>query len=144
MKLFKHPIHVMLIHFPSALFPTELVLYFLFYKTANASFANASYDVMLGGVLLGWLAAITGFIDLILIKENNNAAKVAALIHGSINSTVLVVYSIFVYSLYLKYPALPAATVTVLLLKALLNIIMIAGNYLGGTLIFKYKIAIEN
>jgi uncharacterized membrane protein len=134
----------MLIHFPAALFPTELVLYLLFYKTANASFANASYDVMLGGVLLGWLAAITGFIDLILIKENNNAAKVAALIHGSINSTVLVVYSIFVYSLYLKYPALPAATVTVLLLKALLNIIMIAGNYLGGTLIFKYKIAIEN
>src|SRR3954471_15041664 len=114
MKLFKHPIHVMLIHFPVALFPTELVLYFLFYRTANASFANASYDVMLGGVVLGWLAAITGFIDLILIKENNNAAKVAALIHGSINSTVLVVYSIFAYSWYLKYPALPAASVAIL------------------------------
>ena len=144
MKLFGHPVHLMLIHFPAALFPMELILYFAYFQSGNTSFATASFYSMWGGVAFGWLAVLTGFIDLIKIKDNQAAAKVKALVHGTINATVLTVYSVFAYMLYKDYPALPAATLTALIIKAVLNVGMIAGNYLGGALILKHKIAVEN
>lgn len=131
----------MLIHFPAALFPMELVCYFIFYKTENSSFGNASFYAMIGGVLLGWLAIVTGAIDLIMIKDNG-AVQAKALIHGTINTIVVLTYSIVAYMLYKDYPNLPLATVTLLAVKASLNILMIAGNYLGGNLVLKYKIGV--
>ena len=144
MKLFGHPIHLMLIHFPAALFPMELILYFVFYKTGDTSFDTASFYSMCGGVIFGWLAVFTGFIDMLRLKDEQAAAKVKALIHGTINTTVLTVYTALAFRLYKDYPDLPVATVNFLIIKAVLNIAMIAGNYLGGTLILKYKIAVDN
>ncbi len=144
MKILGHPVHLMLIHFPAALFPVELIFYYIYYRTGNVSFADASFYAMGAGAILGWLAILTGTIDLIMIKEEQAEAKVKALIHGFINATVVLVYSILAYVLYKKYPDLPAATIMMLGVKAALNILMIAGNYLGGTLILKYKIATHN
>ncbi len=144
MKILGHPIHLMLIHFPAALFPMELIFYYIYYRTNNVSFADASFYGMSAGAIFGWLAILTGTIDLIMIKESQNEAKAKALIHGFINATVVFVYSILAYVLYKKYPDLPAATIMMLGVKASLNVLMIAGNYLGGTLILKYKIAIHN
>lgn len=144
MKVLGHPVHLMLIHFPAALFPVELIFYYIYYRTGNASFADASFYAICAGAMLGWLAILTGAIDLILIKEEQTEAKVKAFIHGFINATVVFIYSILAYMLYKKYPGLPAATIMMLSVKAALNILMIAGNYLGGTLILKYKIAIHN
>lgn len=134
----------MLIHFPAALFPVELIFYYIYYRTGNASFADASFYAMCAGAILGWLAILTGAIDLIMIKEEQAEAKVKALIHGIINAMVVLVYSILAYVLYKKYPDLPAATIMMLGVKAALNILMIAGNHLGGTLILKYKITTHN
>src|SRR4051812_20420578 len=103
MKFLGHPIHLMLIHFPAALFPMELVCYFIFYRTGNASFGDASFYAISGGVLLGWLAVITGSIDLIMIK-NDGDLQAKALIHGFINSTVVITYSIIAWILYKHYP----------------------------------------
>ncbi|MCW3107349.1 MAG: hypothetical protein JWQ09_1855 [Segetibacter sp.] len=143
MKFLGHPVHLMLIHFPAALFPMELVCYFIFYKTGNASFSNASFYAMCGGVLLGWLAILTGAIDLIRIK-NNGILQAKALIHGFINSTVVITYSVLAYILYRYYPNLPLATITMLAIKVALNILMLAGNYLGGNLVLKYKIGVHS
>ncbi len=144
MKILGHPLHLMLIHFPAALFPMEIICYYIYYRTGNRSFADASFYAMCGGAILGWLAVITGTIDLISIKEEQTAAKAKAMIHGLINTTVVIAYSALAYILYSRYPNLPAPTMTMLLVKAALNIVMIAGNYIGGTLILKYKIAIHN
>jgi uncharacterized membrane protein len=143
-KILGHPVHLMLIHFPAALFPAELIFYYIYYRTGSASFGNASFYAMCVGAIAGWLAIITGAIDLITIEENQGEAKAKAWIHGSINGTVVFAYSILAYMLYNKYPVLPAATLMMLLVKAGLNALMIAGNYVGGTLILKYKIATHN
>jgi uncharacterized membrane protein len=144
MKVLKHPIHLMLIHFPAALFPTELIFYYIYYRTGNTSFADASFYSMCAGVMLGWLATITGAIDFIVMETTLTEAKTKALIHGFINTTIVVIYSILACVMYEKYPDLPAATVMMLGAKAILNVLMIGGNYLGGTLILKYKIATHN
>ena len=141
MKFFGHPIHVMLIHFPAALFPMELACYFIFYKTGDPSFGNASFYAMFGGAVLGWLSIITGAIDLVNIKDSG-ALQAKALIHGTINTIVVLTYTILASMIYKVYPNLPVATVTLLAVKVSLNILMIAGNYLGGNLVLKDKIGV--
>lgn len=141
MKLFGHPIHLMLIHFPAALFPMEIVCYYIYYTNGDISFAYASFYAMVGGVLPGWLAIITGAIDLIMIKDNG-ALQAKALIHGAINTIVVLSYTIIALMFYKDYPNLPSATITLLAVKVSLNVLMIGGNYLGGNLVLKDKIGV--
>jgi uncharacterized membrane protein len=116
-KIFKHPIHVMLIHFPSALLPMDFVCYGLLYYTHQASFADASFYALIGAVVSGWLAAIFGMSDIIKIPREKVDAMQKALIHGSINVSVIIVYTILAFKVYKQYPTLPAASLSFLLLK---------------------------
>lgn len=141
MKILKHPLHVMLIHFPTALLPMDLILSFLFYKTGNESFGSAAFYCLIGGIAFGWLSGLTGLIDLILIKEKT--ALSAALVHGGINLAVILVFSVFAYKSWNLYPQLPVPALTVLLIKLIMVITLLVGNYLGGRLIFKHHIGIE-
>lgn len=141
MKIFRHPLHVMLIHFPTALLPMDLVLSYLFYRTGNESYGSAAFYCLIAGVSLGILSGITGFIDLVMIKDRN--AMAAALIHGGINLTAILVFSVFAYKSWNLYPQVQLPTLTVLVVKLVTVIFIFVGNYLGGRLIFKHHIAIE-
>jgi len=142
MKIFKHPVHLMLIHFPTALLPMDLVLSFLLYYTGNSDFGPAAFYCMIGGVGTGVLALVTGFIDLAMIRNNRTALN-AAFVHGGVNATVLLVYSVFAYKSWNLYPIIQAPTVLVLVVKLTLILFLIVGNFLGGRLILKHHIAIE-
>ncbi len=144
MKIFKHPIHIMLIHFPSALLPMDFVCYGLFYYTHQPSFAYASFYALFGAVVLGWAAALFGILDILKIPPGKTDALQKALIHGGINVSVIMVYTVLAYSAYKKYPTLADASLPLLIFKGVLVSFMIIGNYIGGSLILKYKIGIED
>jgi uncharacterized membrane protein len=133
----------MLIHFPSALLPMDAVCYGMSYYTGDDSFLAASFYAMTGGIVLGWLAALFGLTDLAFIPTNENKVMAKALIHGGINLTVILIYTVIAYSAFKTYPALKEAKLNLLIFKTLLIIFMIAGNYLGGSLILKHKIGME-
>jgi uncharacterized membrane protein len=141
MKFLGHPLHVMLIHFPTALLPMDLVLSYLFYRTGNESFGTAAFYCLIAGVAIGLLAGITGLIDLIGIKDKT--AMAAALVHGGINLTVILLFAVFAYRGWKQYPATEMPSLTSIIVKLLGVIFMFVGNYLGGRLIFKHHIAIE-
>jgi uncharacterized membrane protein len=142
MKILKHPLHVMLIHFPTALLPMDLVLSYLFYQTGNESYGSAAYYCLIAGVGFGLLAGITGLIDMVMIK--NKTAMAAAFVHGGINLTVILIFSLFAYKSWKLYPQITVPTLTILSIKLITVIFMLIGNYLGGKLILKHHIAIEN
>ena len=144
MKIFGHPLHMMLIHFPSALLPMDLLCSFLGYYTGNSSFTDAAYFALAGGVGFGALAIITGVFDLAVIAEHKPLALKKALIHGVINSGVVIAYSIFAFRGYHQFPDLVQDTLTVLIVKGGLLTFMIAGNFLGGSLILKDKVGLIN
>jgi uncharacterized membrane protein len=143
MKIFGHPLHIMLIHFPSALFPMDLVCSLAGYYKEDTSFVSASFYAICGGVVLGWLAVITGVIDLVGILKNKPGSIKKAIIHGSINTTVLTGYTLLGLMAFKKYPELVADGPGKLFIKAALVAILIIGNYIGGSLILKDKIAVE-
>lgn len=143
MKILGHPIHIMLIHFPSALLPMDFICSALGYYTGNHSFTDASFFALAGAVILGCAAIITGAFDLIGLIEKPLAMK-KALVHGGINATVIIAYTVLAFRAWKQYPELEQDGVGLLAIKAALITFMIAGNYLGGSLILKHKVGIEN
>jgi uncharacterized membrane protein len=143
MKIFGHPLHVMLIHFPSALLPMDFICSLLAFYISSVHLVHTSFFAMTGGVVLGMLAIITGAFDLISVtKDKSNAVK-KVLIHGGINGTMIIAYSVLAFMAYKKYPDLAADSIAILITKAGLITFMIVGNYLGGNLVLKEKIGVE-
>jgi uncharacterized membrane protein len=142
MKIFGHPVHMMLIHFPSALLPMDFICSAIYFYTGNTSFASAAFFALAGGTALGWLAVMTGMLDLVfVIKDNANVLK-KTLIHGGINTTVLLGYSLVAYKAYIHYPHMDSGTVSSLVVKGVLLTALVVGNFMGGSLILKEKIAV--
>ena len=133
----------MLIHFPSALLPMDFACSLLAYYTGNASFTDAAFFAQTGGVLLGIVAIITGAFDLIGVAENKPLALQKAFIHGGINATVILVYSVLAFRAYKDFPDLVPDGTGLLITKGCLVAFMMAGNYFGGSLILKDRVGAE-
>jgi uncharacterized membrane protein len=143
MKILGHPWHIMLIHFPTALFPMDLVCSIVAYNSNDHSFVSASYYAMLGGVILGVLAIVTGAMDLLAAYRNRPETVNRVLIHGSINGVVVAGYFILAVLAWEQYPALVQDGAGKIILKAGFVSFMFAGNFLGGRLILKDRLAVE-
>jgi uncharacterized membrane protein len=143
MKVFGHPLHVMLIHFPIGLLPMEFVLSGLAYIYQEPLFATAAFYCGVGGVAAGYLAMLTGLLDLIAIPKENKLALSTGLLHGFINGLVVLVYTVFVYKIWQAYPKVEVPSLIVLLVKGLLLGCLLFGNFLGGRLIYQYHIGIN-
>ena len=139
MKLNYHPPHLILIHFPAALFPMDWVCSAIGLYRHDQTFATAAFYALTGGVVLGWVAVILGFIDLARISPEKEAARQTALIHGLINTCMLIGYSVIFY-LQWHGSGIAFATMPVLILKSILLLTLIIGNYLGAQLVLKHKI----
>ncbi|HLF65641.1 MAG TPA: DUF2231 domain-containing protein [Saprospiraceae bacterium] len=140
MKLFGHPVHIMLIHFPAALFPMDLVCSGISFFTSDDSFTMASFYAGAGGITVGWLAMIFGTWDLLRLYKTRQDAMSPALIHGGINSIVVIVFTILVFMRYLEFPDIKADRMGIVFLKATCAAMMLFGNFIGGQLILKYKV----
>ena len=103
----------------------------------------ASFYALAGGVGLGWLAILTGAMDLISVSERHPDALKKSLLHGALNTTVVIGYSVLAYSAYKNYPTLTPDTISVVVVKLFLVLTLMVGNFLGGSLILKHKVAIE-
>jgi uncharacterized membrane protein len=144
MKIFGHPVHVMLIHFPSALFPMDFICSLVGYYTGNPSFVMAAFYALIGGVGMGWLAIITGVFDLAKLAEEKNTAVKKALIHAGVNLVVLTGFSLLAYMAWQQYPHLETDTPGELTTKGILVAVMIVGNFIGGSLVLKDRVGSIN
>ena len=143
MKFFGHPIHPMIIHFPTAMLPADLVLSWLYLVKNDPSYGQAGFYCLVGGVALGALALISGLIDLLLIPKENKQALAAGLIHGFINGIIILAYMVIAYKEWKSYPAISLPSNGGLATKTILVLTLFIGNYLGGRLIYKHKVGIE-
>ena len=128
MKIFGHPIHVMLIHFPAALFPMDFVCSVIGYFTDEFSFTQASFYAMMGGAIVGCSAITTGTFDLLNVFNEKPSVVKKALLHGSINGIVVIAYIVLAYIAFKQYPELVPDGIGKLILKGGLITFMILGN----------------
>lgn len=143
MKFLGHPIHVLLIHFPTALLPMDTVLGFFGYYTQDEMFAKAGFYCLAAGVMMGYLAMIPGLTDLLKLANAKSPAVSTAFLHALINGSLILVFSVFAYKGWKAYPLTSIPSMTMLIAKSILIIILFVGNFLGGKLIYNYRVGIK-
>ncbi|MGH7454868.1 MAG: DUF2231 domain-containing protein [bacterium] len=140
-RMFGHPIHAMLVHFPSALFPVSLALDVLARLSGGSSFAVAAFYAIAGGLLGGAAAAVFGAMDYFRLPATHAAWKKASL-HALLNFVWLMWFGVL-FGLRLKqYPQIESATTIEIILSGVAVAGLLFSNFLGGELVFRHKLGV--
>lgn len=137
LRLAGHPVHVMLIHFPVALWPAHFALHALAPLLPPGAAGACAFWILLGGVGLGWIAAGCGAIDLVALAGPPVAREFRdALIHGLVNGTALLGFTVIAGLEYGAYPHVHHGP-PFLVAEAVLLIALFVGNYFGGAVVWR-------
>src|SRR5881628_304345 len=95
-KLTGHSIHSALIFLPLALLSTGVMFDFVHLLSGSPIFTRISYFMVFAGLVAGVVAGLFGWVDLLAIAARNKAYKVG-LVHGVVNTIMLVFYGASLY-----------------------------------------------
>jgi uncharacterized membrane protein len=143
MRLFGHPIHPMLVHFPIALWTVAVGAY-----VASAADVTEHVDMIAkfansGGLIMAMLAMLAGLIELRSIGSQSEAMRVATW-HMMIMATVWVC---FLVALMLSISTgLDHSTVHIAAAACALAgfLLMGVGGWYGGRLVYEFGIAVKD
>jgi uncharacterized membrane protein len=138
-KLFGHPIHVMIIHFPMALFPVGFIFDLISYIRNDSSLALTGFYCMACGLAGAYLASIFGTIDLMNLPDKK-AVKDKALIHAAINFTGILVYTGLISFRFKNYPDIHVEPLWGIITNGIMILFILFAAHLGGDLILKHKV----
>jgi uncharacterized membrane protein len=91
-KLLGHPIHPMLVVFPLGLLSTAAIFDIIGLMTENAGFFQASFWMILAGVIGGLTAAVFGTADWLAIPRGTRARRIG-LWHGLGNVVMVTLFA---------------------------------------------------
>ena len=136
----RHPIHPMLVPIPIGLwvfsFACDLIYAF---GSHNAVWKTVALYTMVGGIIGALLAAVPGLIDLLSLPP---APRKTAIIHMSVNLTVVALYAINIWLRVNSPDAGAAATTPVWLSAVSIGLLLISG-WLGGKLVYEGGVAVD-
>lgn len=92
------------------------------------------------------LFALAASIGLFILKNrliNYNTPQTVIKLHGFLNG-LIIIYTIIAYETWQVYPAIMLSTTAIPIIKAILVITLLIGNYLGGRLIYQYHIGLTS
>jgi uncharacterized membrane protein len=130
---------MMLVHFPIAFLPMSAGFDIAGIYFNNENLALFSFFCGVAGVALGLLALLFGAGDLLKI-ETKSKAFTKALLHGGLNLTWLLVFSVIVGIDFKTYPQINLPSIGEILIKICVVIGMLYSNFLGGELVLKFDI----
>ncbi|MFT3780504.1 MAG: DUF2231 domain-containing protein [Nibricoccus sp.] len=133
-----HPIHPMLIPFPIAFLSGAWITDLVFWKTGEAFWADFSFWLIAGGLLVGFLAALFGMIDFVGLHEAR--AHRAGWFHAVGNAIALVLSAI---NLGIRRDD---SSVTIvpwgLIVSTCVSILLVFTGWFGGELSYRHKIRV--
>lgn len=132
-----HPLHVMLIHFPVALWPAHAALHGFSHQLPAGVAGAAGFWCLAAGTGLGGLAAGCGLVDLLGLQREGDSRRLRdGLWHALFNGTVLVAFTGILAVEYPSYPAI-AHGPGFLGFEVLLLVVLGCGNYFGGEIVWR-------
>jgi uncharacterized membrane protein len=132
-----HPLHPMLVAFPIAFLVGALASDLAFWSSGDLFWARASLWLLGAGLVMGSLAAIAGLVDFLSIR----AARVGAVgwVHFIGNAAAML---LALWNLLQRVNGGPTAILPGgVILSALVVVIFLVTGWLGGELVFRYRIA---
>lgn len=133
-----HPLHPALIPFPIAFLTGALVTDLVFWLGNEEFWARMSFWQIVGGLVMGPLAAVLGLIDFLTIERAR--AHTAGWLHLGSNAAALL---LAIFNLWLRWDDAATAVVPGGLILSLLTAGLLAfGGWYGGELAYRYKIGV--
>lgn len=133
----RHPIHPMLVTIPIGLWLFSLfcdVMYL--WGNGDADWATVAFYTAAGGIAGALLAAVPGLIDLLSLPQG---PRRTALIHMSLNLTVVVLYAINVW----LRTASPDDLRTPFFLSVIGILVLAVSGWLGGKMVYEYGVGVS-
>lgn len=134
----KHPLHPLIVTFPIAFLTSTLLTDAVYWFTRNQFWADASYWLLIGGLITGLIAAATGMSDFLRIDRVREHSAGWAHMVGNIAAL-----SLSAVNLWLRWnnhagAILPFGIIISLFVATLLGV---TGWY-GAELIYRHKVAV--
>src|SRR5262245_1300562 len=126
-----HPVHTMIVHFPAALFPVDFIFSMVAIFSTYDELAVAAYYCLLAGTIGGWLAMLTGVVDLFKYVVKPGSIALPGIIHSSVQTIVVIGYTMMLAIEYHHMNFVIAPPVWLWATKFVLLAIMFVGNYFG-------------
>jgi uncharacterized membrane protein len=133
-KPWAHPTHAMFIHFPTALYPTALAFGVLSHVQRSAHAADAATLLIGLGIAATVPAALTGLLDWSGMVAGSTKRGVATK-HMLYQGAAFILAAI-AFALFLVDGRGPASFLGLLVLGGAI-VVMVAGNWLGGVLVYR-------
>jgi uncharacterized membrane protein len=126
-----HPIHPMLVTIPIGLWIFSLVADLVALRSGSPqTWALVAYYSMIGGIVGALAAALPGLVDLLSLEDR--AIKKTAVIHMSINLTIVALY---VVNVWMRGQASVPGDVTLGLSVLAIAMLLVSG-WLGGKMVY--------
>ncbi|MEP3476399.1 MAG: DUF2231 domain-containing protein [Hyphomicrobiales bacterium] len=147
--MFRHPVHPLLVHFPIVLWTLSTVVDgFVFFKIDQWLVINhlwsASCLLLSLGCAAGLLTIVSGFIDLMNVKEK---AQNTANIHMSIMCSTWLVYVFALYSRLDrqldKMDIIAQPDLITFALSAAGFVLMLIGGWFGAQLVYTHGVGVK-
>jgi nitrite reductase/ring-hydroxylating ferredoxin subunit/uncharacterized membrane protein len=134
-KPIKHPLHPMIVHLPIGLFVMSFILDVASYVGhGSVNLVRGSYYLMAGGVAMGLVASIPGFVDWLDIRDDHRSKGLGAW-HMSLNLVVLAVYGVNLYARWWKLDYFKCDVALCVTSVVALGILFVSG-YIGGMMVY--------
>lgn len=137
-----HPVHIILAHFPSALFPMSVICSSLYYFSDNDWAGHAAFYNLVAGAGTAWLTIVFGLWESLLVPASKTKVLTSILVHATFNVTVTILFSIWAAKAWKEYPDLVKDSTTLIIFKWIAVVMLIVGNFFGGKLLLKYHVGI--
>jgi uncharacterized membrane protein len=138
-----HPLHPLLVHLPTALWPTALVFDVISFarKDGDISLTLTSWWCLLVGLVAAAAAVPAGIADWTTIHRKRPAWKIG-LLHAGLNTAVMgLVVANFILRC-IRGPAEPSVTVAQLTLSIISVLLLLPSGYLGGLMVYDQGIGV--
>jgi len=127
-----HPIHPMLVTIPIGLWIFSLVADLVALRSGDPeTWSTVAYYALVGGIVGALLAALPGLVDLLSLHDR--AIKKTAIVHMSINLTVVVLYLV---NAWLRHAQDVTVGGTPLLLSVIAIAMLVVSGWLGGKMVY--------
>jgi uncharacterized membrane protein len=140
MRLFRHPVHPMLVAFPIALLALTPVWDVLAVVGVMKEGRATAYYSEAAGLIAAGLAIIAGFADLMKIPQSETANAKVALIHAGLALTMV---SLFGVAFAMRGGAAGQPGTWVLVLEAAGALCLAVTGWFGGDLVFRRGVGVE-
>jgi nitrite reductase/ring-hydroxylating ferredoxin subunit/uncharacterized membrane protein len=136
------PIHAALVHFPVAfLFGAALMDGYALVSDRPVWWSAVSYSLLVGGIITALAAAVPGFIDYLYTVPPDSSAKSRATRHMIVNLTAVVLFTV---AWFLRGDPEIRPERVLVALELIAAALLAVGGFLGGRLMAKNQIGIDN